>query len=87
MRLVRKLRQETGERHEAVKRVAEQLGHMVESVRSWGHEGNVDEGVLPAGFYTRFNRPITSRVKRTSSCTRRNLGPAVDGARWCRRLG
>jgi transposase-like protein len=35
VRLVRQLRAETGQRHGAVKRVAEQLGYGVESVRSW----------------------------------------------------
>ncbi len=35
VRLVRQLRSETGQRHGAVKRVAEQLGYGVESVRSW----------------------------------------------------
>ncbi len=35
VRLVRRLRAETGQRHGAVKRVAEQLGYGVESVRTW----------------------------------------------------
>ncbi len=35
VRLVRQLRAETGQRYGAVKRVAEQLGYGVESVRSW----------------------------------------------------
>ncbi len=34
VRLVRKIRAETGERHGAVQRVADQLGYGVESVRS-----------------------------------------------------
>jgi transposase len=45
VRLVRKLRQETGERHGAVKRVADQLGYGVESVRSWVAQADIDEGV------------------------------------------
>lgn len=45
MRLVRKLREETGERFGAVKRVADQLGYGVESVRSWVAQADIDEGV------------------------------------------
>jgi transposase len=45
VRLVRKLRAETGERHGAVKRVADQLGYGVESVRSWVNQADIDEGV------------------------------------------
>jgi len=45
VRLVRKLREETGERFGAVKRVADQLGYGVESVRSWVAQADIDEGV------------------------------------------
>jgi transposase len=45
VRLVRKLREETGERFGAVKRVADQLGYGVESVRSWVNQADIDEGV------------------------------------------
>ncbi len=41
VRLVRQLRAETGQRHGAVQRVAEQLGYGVESVRG------VSAGVIP----------------------------------------
>lgn len=47
VRLVRKLRKETGERFGAVKRVADQLGYGTESVRTWVHQADVDDGVRP----------------------------------------
>ena len=47
VRLVRQLRGETGQRYRAVKRVAEQLGYGVESVRKWVHQADIDEGLEP----------------------------------------
>ena len=47
VRLVRSLRAETGMTHGAVRRVAEQLGYGVESVRSWVKQADVDDGVRP----------------------------------------
>jgi len=47
VRLVRRLRSETGQRHGSVKRVAEQLGYGVESVRTWVRQADIDEGVTP----------------------------------------
>ncbi|SRR6478672_6625352 len=44
VRLVRKIRAETGQQHGAVRRVADQLGYGVESVRSWVKQADIDEG-------------------------------------------
>jgi len=56
---VRKIRTETGQSFGAVKRVAEQLGYGVESVRSWVRQADIDEGV-EAGTTT----AETERIKR-----------------------
>jgi transposase len=44
VRLVRQLRTELGTDHGTVKRVAAQLGYGIESVRSWVHQADIDEG-------------------------------------------
>ncbi len=44
VRLVRKIRAETGQAHGAVQRVAAQLGYGVESVRSWTKQADIDGG-------------------------------------------
>ena len=44
VRMVRALRAETGMAHGAVRRVAEQLGYGVESVRTWVKQADIDEG-------------------------------------------
>jgi transposase len=51
VRMVRALRAETGMTHGAVRRVAQQLGYGVESVRTWVKRADVDEGVV-AGVTT-----------------------------------
>ena len=47
VRLVRQLRVELGTEHGTVKRVAEQLGYGVESVRSWVKQADIDAGAKP----------------------------------------
>ena len=47
VRLVRQLRAETGQRHGAVRRVADQLGYGVESVRQWVKQADIDDGDAP----------------------------------------
>jgi len=47
VRLVRQLRKELGTWPGTVKRVAEQLGYGVESVRAWVGQADIDEGVAP----------------------------------------
>src|SRR6186997_709009 len=57
VRLVRQLREETGEKHGAVQRVARQLGFGVETVRKWVNQADVDDGVRP-GTSTEENAKI-----------------------------
>jgi transposase len=47
VRMVRSLQAETGMVQGSVRRVAEQLGYGVESVRSWVKQAEIDGGVRP----------------------------------------
>jgi transposase len=47
IRMVLALREETGEAHGSVKRVAEQLDIGVESLRSWVKQYEIDQGARP----------------------------------------
>ena len=47
VRMVRSLRAETGTTTGTIRRVAEQLGYGVESVRSWVKQADIDEGAVP----------------------------------------
>ena len=44
IRLVRHIREDTGERYGAVQRVARQLGYGVETVRKWVNQADIDAG-------------------------------------------
>ena len=57
VRLVRQIREETGEQHGAVQRVARQLGYGVETVRKWVKQADVDTGER-AGTTTEDNARI-----------------------------
>ena len=47
VRMVRALRTELGTEQGTVSRVARQLGYGVESVRSWIHQADIDDGHTP----------------------------------------
>lgn len=47
VRLVRQLRQELGTDHGTVRRIADQLGYGVESVRAWVRQADIDAGNTP----------------------------------------
>ena len=47
VRGVRQLRKELGTDHGTIKRVADQLGIGVESLRSWVKQAEIDDGVKP----------------------------------------
>jgi transposase-like protein len=51
--MVRSLQAEFGMQQGAVKRVAEQLGYGVGSVRSWVNQAEIDDGVRPGGAAVR----------------------------------
>jgi len=47
VRLVRQLRKELGTTHGTVRRVADQIGCGVESLRTWVKQADIDEGLEP----------------------------------------
>ncbi len=71
VRLVRQLRAETGQRHGAVQRVAEQLGYGVESVRTWVNRADIDEG-LASGTTTQDAATIRDLEQEVKELRRAN---------------
>ena len=68
VRMVRTLRAELGSEHGTVKRVADQLGYGVESVRLWVRQADIDEGHA-AGGDARLRPPgCGSWSRRSGSC-------------------
>jgi transposase-like protein len=65
--MVRKLRKELGTEQGTVKRVAEQLGIGVESVRGWVKQAEIDAGDNP-GPRLRRPRGSASWSRRSASC-------------------
>ena len=86
VRLVRQIREETGERHGAVQRVARQLGFGVETVRKWVNQADVDAGQRP-GVTTEDNAKIRRLEQENRELRRANeilvvgLGFLRGGAR------
>jgi len=67
LRMVRSLRAETGSTAGTVRRVAEQLGYGVESVRAWVKQADIDDGALPGTTAAEAER-LRSWSRRTGSC-------------------
>ncbi len=74
VRMVRSLRAETGMSTGSVRRVAEQLGYGVESVRSWVKQADIDEGAR-AG--------VTSRRLFVCGSLSRRFGSFGARTRFC----
>ena len=70
VRMVRTLRAELGSEHGTVKRVAEQLGYGVESVRLWVRQADIDDGHQP-GVTTAEAARCGSWSRRSGSLERR----------------
>jgi transposase-like protein len=71
VRMVRTLRAETGSEHGTVKRVADQLGYGVESVRQWVRQADVDDGHAP-GVSTEENGRVRQLEQEVRELRRAN---------------
>ena len=59
VRAVRQLRKELGSEHGTIKRVADQLGIGVESLRKWVAQADIDDGAKPG-----LSREDAERIKK-----------------------
>jgi transposase-like protein len=80
VRLVRQIREETGESHGAVQRVARQLGYGVETVRKWVKQADIDTGERP-GTTTEDNAKIRRLEQENRELRRANEMAGSDGGR------
>ena len=71
MRLVRALRAELGTDHGTVRRVADQLGFGVESVRKWVRQADIDDGDA-AGTTTADRRRVRELEQENRELRRAN---------------
>lgn len=71
MRLVRALRAELGTDHGTVRRVADQLGFGVESVRKWVRQADIDDGTA-AGVTTADRRRLRELEQENRELRRAN---------------
>lgn len=71
VRMVRTLRKELGTKNGTVKRVAEQLGYGVESVRTWVRQAEIDDGEAP-GVTTDENRRLLELEQENRELRRAN---------------
>ncbi len=67
VRAVRQLRKELGHDHGTVKRVAEQLGIGVESVRLWVKQAEIDDGVKPGVTSEEARRQENRELRRANA--------------------
>jgi transposase len=85
IRLVRQIREETGERHGAIQRVARQLGYGVETVRKWVKQADVDAGER-TGRSTEDNAKIRRLEQEVRELRRANEILRSGGCRTGRRV-
>ena len=74
VRLVQQVREETGEHHGAVVKVARQLGFGVESVRKWVVQSEINTGERPGTSteeHAKIRRLEQDWNKRSASCVGR----------------
>src|SRR5947209_7608228 len=86
VRLVRQIREETGERHGAVQRVARQLGFGLETVCRWVNQADVDGGERP-GVTTEDNAKIRRLEQEVRELRRANEMADSGGGRNDLRVG